>query len=147
MDKICIKCRIEKPVKEFHKKATSKDGYRSMCKKCRSVLRTDINTESNKKAKIKYRSTIKGKLKEKEYNSSKKHLESTNRWRSNNRTANNAQAIARRVYKEIKPCEVCGTVDNIIRHHPDYNNPKEIKWLCKKHHRILHENLLKGELR
>ena len=34
--KTCSICLIEKGVGEFHKHISSKDGYRSVCKKCRS---------------------------------------------------------------------------------------------------------------
>ncbi len=38
------------------------------------------------------------------------------------------------------PCEVC---DNPIVecHHNDYNDPKDVKWLCKKHHKELHKSI------
>jgi hypothetical protein len=34
--KTCSSCSIEKPINFFHKQIGSKDGYRSMCKECRS---------------------------------------------------------------------------------------------------------------
>lgn len=40
---------------------------------------------------------------------------------------------------QIKGCNVLGE-----RHHPDYKRPKDIVWLCKKHHEIIHsENFCK----
>ena len=33
--KICSKCKIEKPITEFHKNKSKKDGYGHICKKCR----------------------------------------------------------------------------------------------------------------
>jgi len=33
----------------------------------------------------------------------------------------------------IKDCFSIGE-----RHHPDYSKPKEVIWLCKKHHEIIH---------
>jgi len=35
MMKICCRCEIEKPISEFHKKTSSKDGYDNRCKKCK----------------------------------------------------------------------------------------------------------------
>lgn len=33
--KTCSRCKIEKPLSEFHKKASHKDGHTTHCKKCR----------------------------------------------------------------------------------------------------------------
>lgn len=44
--KICTKCKIEKPISEFHKKLSSKDGFQSRCKECfknRPSKQYDIN--------------------------------------------------------------------------------------------------------
>lgn len=40
---------------------------------------------------------------------------------------------------EIKkePCIICGD-KNSEAHHDNYCNPLKIKWLCKKHHRLIH---------
>lgn len=37
-----------------------------------------------------------------------------------------------------QPCEICGTKENIIKHHEDYNKPLEVRWLCKRHHFDIH---------
>ena len=37
-----------------------------------------------------------------------------------------------------KPCEICGK-KNAQGHHPNYNEPLKVIWLCPKHHRELHE--------
>lgn len=34
MNKICSKCGLEKPINEFVKNKTKKDGYASYCKEC-----------------------------------------------------------------------------------------------------------------
>ena len=38
----------------------------------------------------------------------------------------------------VEPCVVCSSVDNIDRHHPDYNKPDNIVFLCRTHHHELH---------
>lgn len=35
-----------------------------------------------------------------------------------------------------QPCEVCGA--GAEAHHPDYDRPGDVRWLCRKHHRQLH---------
>jgi hypothetical protein len=60
------------------------------------------------------------------------------------------KAIARSYAKEYqkkgvlkkKPCDMCGNEDS-EKHHPDYNKPLEVRWLCRvchlDHHRFLAE--------
>lgn len=36
----------------------------------------------------------------------------------------------------VMPCWICGSEAEV--HHPDYNNPLEVVWLCRKHHLELH---------
>jgi len=44
-NKKCTKCKITKPINEFYKNKTTKDGYCYQCKKCKS--------EKNKKGNLK----------------------------------------------------------------------------------------------
>ncbi len=37
-----------------------------------------------------------------------------------------------------QPCEVCGRTP-AEAHHDDYSKPKEVRWLCRPHHRAHHE--------
>ena len=63
------------------------------------------------------------------------------RWRTKNpkaRWAHMALASAiRRGLVEPKPCEVCGK-EPAEGHHPDYDRPAHVQWLCRKHHVELH---------
>lgn len=36
-----------------------------------------------------------------------------------------------------EPCEICGE-KKVDGHHDDYDNPLEVRWLCRKHHNQLH---------
>lgn len=46
--KICTCCLVEKDINSFHKHISSKDGYRSMCKECRSnKFKTDYQNSSH----------------------------------------------------------------------------------------------------
>ena len=40
-----------------------------------------------------------------------------------------------------QPCEVCGTEEDVQAHHDDYDDPLDVRWLCKTHHREHHKNL------
>lgn len=50
-------------------------------------------------------------------------------------------AKALREGKLVKqPCGVCGEAE-VEAHHPDYDKPLEVVWLCKKHHHAEHVRL------
>ena len=42
------------------------------------------------------------------------------------------------------PCEICGLADPafINAHHEDYSKPFHVRWLCIKHHRMVHAGTL-----
>jgi len=47
-----------------------------------------------------------------------------------------ASAIKRGLI-ERQPCEKCGAVPT-DGHHPDYDRPLAVVWLCRRHHRARH---------
>lgn len=48
-----------------------------------------------------------------------------------------ARRLAREAHPNQMPCEVCGSKE-ADRHHDDYNNPTNIRWLCKHDHANWH---------
>jgi hypothetical protein len=42
-----------------------------------------------------------------------------------------------------QPCEVCGA-EPADGHHPDYDRPAHVQWLCRRHHRELHRKEREG---
>lgn len=70
-----------------------------------------------------------------------KPLTRQQRWRRNNPRRYLAhlytQAAKRLGVLAPLPCEVCGR-EKAEAHHPDYDRPGEVKWLCRKHHKQLH---------
>jgi 5-methylcytosine-specific restriction endonuclease McrA len=57
MKKVCSKCGISKNIIEFHKCSNNKDGYKNICKKCRSLeskLRYEENKEKRKEQNKEY---------------------------------------------------------------------------------------------
>jgi hypothetical protein len=57
-------------------------------------------------------------------------------WRKKNPEKHKAHIKAQRI--KIEKCEVCGSMENLERHHPDYSKPKVIVALCATHHKRLH---------
>lgn len=68
----------------------------------------------------------------------------TSRWRRSSREkkrsfANQEVARAkRRGLIAVGPCAACGATERIEAHHPDYDSPRMIVWLCQWHHKQLH---------
>ena len=60
--KVCPKCKIEKPVEEFYRNRSSKDGLQTYCKSCggkRSVEYYETHKEQRRECYRKYRETHK----------------------------------------------------------------------------------------
>lgn len=68
----------------------------------------------------------------------KARLEYASEYSKKNRAKRNAAARARYHIKDITKCEVCGSTEDLCRHHPDYNNRLSVKILCKTCHARLH---------
>jgi hypothetical protein len=56
-----------------------------------------------------------------------------------------AQRAHRAVWKAVRdgrlkrqPCEVCGKKRRTVAHHDDYTKPLQVRWLCRRHHRLHH---------
>lgn len=65
------------------------------------------------------------------------------KWRNKNLekySAHQKVAYALRKGKMKKqPCETCGEV-RVHAHHPNYNKPLDVMWLCSVHHKKWHQN-------
>jgi len=114
MTKTCSICKIEKDLSEFNKH--KQDGYRSMCKPCNS----------------RYNSTEKYKENRRKYMA----LRRKSGYEIVRRKAHNAISNLIKAGKLIRQKCHCGLLGQA--HHPDYYKPKEVIWLCVKHHRELH---------
>lgn len=71
MEKRCYKCRLWKPVEEFHRRKSDPKGYRGECKKCSRIISIEYfkkHPEASKKGDLKYRLTHKFGLTIEEYN-------------------------------------------------------------------------------
>lgn len=46
--KVCPRCKIKKPLSEFHKDKTKKDGYYNICKKCNKPIKREYSKRYRK---------------------------------------------------------------------------------------------------
>lgn len=59
---------------------------------------------------------------------------STYKWRKANRVKARAQRMAHRLVPLKEACEICGSKENLMRHHSDYTKPLDVQTLCKTCH-------------
>lgn len=72
------------------------------------------------------------------------HARAVNEWKAKNRVRRAAQVILGNAVKYGKvskqPCWVCG--GKAEAHHPDYDRPLDVVWLCPEHHKKAHAAVL-----
>lgn len=132
--KTCTCCGNEKPRSEFYSRAASKDGLQPVCKSCDARKRQDRyfgNHEAEKAKRREYQKTELGKL---------LHGAAVAAWRKRSpdrRAAHIALDNAIRAGRVVRqPCFVCG--EKAEAHHPNYDAPLDVIWLCDEHHKQAH---------
>jgi len=133
--KVCSNCKKEKPVSDFY--TSKRDGYRSRCKVCEREYRREAIKDGYYKRYFKTR----GREYQNQY------------WKEYRKLPDSRAKILVRQYTHTairsgklkkEPCAVCGQ-EQVQIHHPDYNEPLLIVWLCPECHRKLHEIILNKE--
>lgn len=133
--KRCFKCLCELPMTEFYKHSAMSDGHLNKCKACtkKDVLEHRLKNLDRVRAYDRLRATEPKRM----ANNSRV----TAAWRKSDprrSAAHNAVARALRKGQLQKwPCEVCGD-DKSHAHHPTYDAPLLVTWLCAPHHKEAH---------
>ncbi len=147
--KKCGNCKEVKPVSEFN--LHKRDGYQSSCKECqlaerRIYYRTPKGQASAKRVyerrkargypkEYRQRPEVKKRVAElmRQYTRDPRlRIRFLARWYAKRMTANGTIIQ--------QPCASCGR-EKTQRHHPDYDKPLLIVWLCEKCHRELHQQI------
>ena len=131
--KECFKCHKLQPLSEFYKHNQMADGHLNKCKDCTRKEtkrnRTEVNREyyiayDKKRAKTEKRKDwLKKRRKSKE-----ELLKARARYKLNNELKKGT------IHKEHCYCGEAKTE----AHHPDYDQPLFVIWLCHKHHKHIH---------
>lgn len=138
MSKRCKTCRQVKPLTAFYKHPSCPNGLGS-CKTCR-VKYVSGWYQENKESRKKYRRQYGLANPEKERLWQLTARRNTYRRHPQRVRARNAVYTAKRTGRlSEKPCEVCGDRPTEC-HHDDYSKPLQVRWLCRKHHKALHQS-------
>lgn len=147
MEKKCHSCWQTKLFADFYKHRSTADGLLGKCKECQKAntkaareRRPEYYRDYDKKrANLPHRVQARAEYaKTPEYQ--KSHKEASAAWaikHPNRRAASNILNNALRDGKVIRhPCFICGRKAHA--HHPDYDRPLDVVWLCPLHHKQAH---------
>lgn len=129
----CKGCGKLKPVEEFH---------RNRCRNCR-VLYMRVYHRKRRREDPEYAKEYANRLRKLEKlikSDSAKGRAIRKRYLRKRRHLRKVWTMAKYYHPKRKRCSVRGCKKKAERHHPDYSKPKEIIWLCRKHHKELHTN-------
>ncbi len=136
--KTCFKCETEQPRTNFYAHPMMGDGLLGKCKTC---AKTDVsaNYHARRSQYVEY---------ERERNQSTKRRADRVKQQKRARAKNVVKYKARQAVGNAvrdgrlfrRPCEKCG--EKAQAHHDDYTKPLDVRWLCFKHHREHHGQIV-----
>jgi len=144
--KRCSKCKRYLPINQFNAASKEKDGLKYHCKHCdkayRKANRSRISAYDRKyyimHKEAKAKASRDRREKKRDFLNAQKR-----KYAKDNPEKIKAQRAITRAIKsgEIsRPeiCEICGKSCKPDAHHPDYNKPLEVSWLCRGCHHDVH---------
>jgi hypothetical protein len=131
--KKCFKCGAEKPLSEFYKHKGMADGRLNKCKEC--AKKDSTKRRWNKIEEAREYDRKRGNRQGYKY--IKEYREKYPKKYKAHRFINNGIKSG---LLNPEPCCVCGTKENLVAHHDDYNKPLEIRWMCQAHHKQWHRD-------
>lgn len=132
--KRCFKCLGDKPLAEFYRHAAMADGHLGKCKDCTKadVTQHRLDNLARIRAYDRARASQPHRVAGRTLYTEQYRKEFPNR-----QAANAAVSRALRAGKlKRQPCWVCG--EKALAHHPDYDRPLDVVWLCQPHHKQAH---------
>lgn len=137
MQKRCFKCLCVKPIDDFYKHVAMKDGHLNKCKDCtkrdeRARRLADIDRI---RAYDRARASMPHRVASRSAIIKKWKAEHPNRRRAQNAVAN---AIRDGKLEKWPVCAMPECDRKPEAHHPDYDSPLEVVWLCRPHHMQAH---------
>lgn len=134
-EKTCFKCGVTKQLSDFYAHKAMADGHLNKCKCC---AKQDAHQHRHGNG----RERVLASDRKRSQQPNRKELRKVifERWKDqhpNRRRANVVLGNAIRCGKVMpQPCWVCG--QKAEGHHPDYDRPLDVVWLCRAHHMQTH---------
>ena len=147
--KQCNDCKEVKPLTEFYRHPGGSHGVGVKCKFCcikrekeRRLRKIDeIRAYDRARGQLPYRQEA-NRLRQKTERGAELHREANKRYKERYKNRAAARYIFGNAIRDGKlhkmPCFVCGE-EKAEGHHPDYERPLDVVWLCMKHHKETHK--------
>jgi hypothetical protein len=148
--KKCNGCGAEKPLSEYYKHPSTPDGFASKCKECAKAIVKAArakNAEHYKEfdkaramrtdrvaARAAYQKTKEGKEALKRARAA--YVSKAPERRAAHVAVGNAVRDGRLIPWPV--CAIPGCCSKPEAHHPDYDRPLDVVWLCPAHHKQAH---------
>lgn len=135
--KKCFKCNVMKPINEFYPHKRMKDGHLNKCIVCTKKYEKERRQGSSREKILSY-----DRKRYRENDARKKQVfEMAKQWRADNPERYKAHTLVNNALQSGRlvkmPCFVCGSI-KVEAHHPYYDPPLEVVWLCASHHKLAH---------
>ena len=132
--KRCFKCGVTMPLSAFYRHAQMGDGHLNKCKEC-----TKKDTTGHRLARIEHYRQY-DRVRASQPHRLRQNREISAAWRKAHPKRRAAQITVGNALRDGKifhqPCFVCG--EKAEAHHPDYDHPLDVVWLCPPHHKQAH---------
>ena len=134
--KRCKTCRTNKPLQAFGLHPRGAHGRRAICRPCVADGKGERTTTPEQRTRWAVLNRAPDAV--------KKQRAAAARWREDNPAAVAAtdrlnRAVRRGAVLRASCCQVAGcTATKVVGHHPDYDDPLDVLWMCRTHHRRLH---------
>jgi len=146
--KDCTQCGKKKELSEFSVNRAKEDGLNNWCRACMSDyqkarrVRANASRPEGWKQKTKDKSSYMKAWTEAHPGAMTAYKKA---WWDKHRDrllVKEKVRYAIRTGKLVKqPCWTCGE-EKVEAHHPDYDKPLDVIWLCRKHHLEIHKKLV-----
>jgi hypothetical protein len=135
LEKTCKACKQTKGLDKFYRHVGSRDGLLNKCAECvkqdaRDRWRKDIDKSRARARELYQRPEIKKQRARYALEASQAYA-----WKFAARLAVKKALYSGQLVRQ--PCEVCGD-PKTDAHHPNYDEPLRVNWLCRLHHAARH---------
>jgi hypothetical protein len=139
--KKCKSCKTTKLVTEFAPHPRGTHGVRAACRPCVAVGNGSRKPPTpGQRARWRELNRKPAAL--------QKQRAAVRRWQAENPAATQAMnklnyAVRRGAVTRASCCQIagCNATKQIVAHHHDYSKPLDVLWICRKHHRELHNGV------